>query len=119
MPRVKKGVKGARRRKRILKAAKGFRAPRSNLLRPARETVQRAWVYAYRDRRNKKRTIRNLWIVRINAATRELGMSYNTFIYGIKRAGIAIDRKMLAHLAVSAPETFSQLVEQAKTAIAN
>jgi large subunit ribosomal protein L20 len=109
MPRVKRGFKARRRRKKILKAAKGFRDGHSKQLRTARITVDRARRYAYRDRRVKKREFRSLWIVRINAAARENGLSYSKFIAGLKEAGINLDRKILADMAVRDPIAFSQL----------
>ena len=109
MPRVKRGFKARRRRKKILKAAKGFRDGHSKQLRTARITVDRARVYAYRDRRVRKREFRSLWITRINAAARENGLSYSKFISGLKEAGIYLDRKILADIAVQDPGAFSQL----------
>lgn len=109
MPRVKRGFKARRRRKKILKAAKGFREGHSKQLRTARITVDRARVYAYRDRRVRKREFRSLWITRINAAARENGLSYSKFISGLKEAGIHLDRKILADMAVQEPGAFSQL----------
>jgi len=115
MPRAKGGAKTRRRRKKILKKAKGYFGGRSRLYRTAAETVLRAGAFAYRDRKQKKRLARGLWIVRINAACREAGLSYSTFIAGLKRAGILLDRKVLAELAVSDPEGFAKLAEAAKT----
>lgn len=109
MPRVKRGFKARRRRNKILKAAKGFREGHSKQLRTARITVDRARMYAYRDRRVRKREFRSLWIVRINAAARENGLSYSTFISGLKAVGINLDRKVLADMAVRDPGAFSQL----------
>ena len=109
MPRVKRGFKARRRRKKILKAAKGFREGHSKQLRTARITLDRARVYAYRDRRVRKREFRSLWITRINAAARENGLSYSKFISGLKEAGIHLDRKILADMAVQEPGAFSQL----------
>ncbi len=114
MPRVKKAVKSRRRRKKILKMAKGYRGARGKLLRQASESVVRALKYAYRDRRRKKRDFRRLWIQRINAAARQHGLSYSRFIHGLKKADIAMDRKVLAGLAVNDPEAFAQLANIAK-----
>ncbi|MFQ5520944.1 MAG: 50S ribosomal protein L20, partial [Candidatus Methylomirabilia bacterium] len=100
MPRVKGGVKTRRRHKKILKQAKGYVGGRHRLYRTAKETVLRAGAFAYRDRRVKKRQFRSLWIIRINAAARALGLSYSVFMTGLKRAGITLDRKILAELAV-------------------
>ena len=114
MPRVKRGFKARRRRKAVLKAAKGFRGGRSKQFRTARVTVDRAGVYAYRDRRNRKREFRRLWIVRINAAARENGLSYSKFISGLQNAGVNLDRKVLADIAVRDPGAFSQLASLAQ-----
>ena len=115
MPRVKRGFKARRRRKKILKAAKGFREGHSKQLRTARITVDRARVYAYRDRRVRKREFRSLWITRINAAARENGLSYSKFISGLKDAGIHLDRKILADMAVQDPGAFSQLASMVQS----
>jgi len=109
MPRVKRGFKARKRRNKILKAAKGFREGHSKQLKTARITVDRARMYAYRDRRVRKREFRSLWIVRINAAARENGLSYSKFISGLKAVGINLDRKVLADMAVRDPGAFSQL----------
>lgn len=114
MPRSTNSVASRRRRKKILKAAKGFRGGHSKLLRTARDTVQRALKYAYHDRRNKKRDFRRLWITRINAAARENGLNYRDLICGLKRARIEVDRKALAELAVHHPEAFAHLAQQAQ-----
>jgi len=116
MPRVKKAVKSRQRRKKVLDMAKGYRGGRGKLLRTAKETVERALQFAYRDRRAKKRDFRSLWIVRINAAARMHGMSYSRFMNGLKKADVAIDRKVLAGLAVSDPEAFARLAQIAKEA---
>lgn len=116
MPRVKKAVKSRRRRKKILKMAKGYRGGRGRLLRTATETVHRALVFAYRDRRVRKRSFRSLWIMRINAAARLHGLSYSRLIDGLKKAEIALDRKVLAGLAVSDPDAFAKLAQIAKEA---
>jgi large subunit ribosomal protein L20 len=109
MPRVRKQVASRARRKKYLKLATGYRSGRRRLYRSARETVERALVYAYRDRKVRKREFRALWITRINAALRPLGMSYSKFMGGLKKAEIAIDRKALADLAIFAPNVFSHL----------
>ena len=109
MPRVKRGFKARRRRKKLLKAAKGYREGHSKQFRTARITVSRAGMYAYRDRKTRKRDFRSLWIVRINAAARENGLSYSKLISGLKKAGINLDRKILADMAVRDPLAFSQL----------
>src|SRR5688500_1995539 len=101
MPRVKRGVTARARHKKVLKQAKGFRGRRKNVYRVAKQAVMKAGQYAYRDRRQKKRVFRALWIARINAAVRELGMTYSSFMSGLKRANIDIDRKVLADLAVA------------------
>ena len=116
MPRAKKAVKSRERRKRILSQAKGFRGGRSKLLRSASETVDRALKFAYRDRKVRKREFRSLWIMRINAATREHGLSYSRFISGLKAANVELDRKALANLAATDPSAFAKLVEVAKQA---
>ncbi len=117
MPRVKRGFKARRRRKKILKLAKGFRGARSRCYRQAKDSVEKALCYAYRDRKAKKRSFRRLWITRINAACRLNGISYSRFINGLTKANIGIDRKILANLAVTQPSVFSQLVEKAKSAL--
>ena len=114
MPRVKRGFKTRRRRKKILKAAKGYRGGQSRLFKTASIAVIRARMFAFRDRRSKKRDFRKLWIIRINAAARENGLSYNRLIGGLHKAGIDLDRKMLAEMAVSDPAAFSQLASMAK-----
>lgn len=107
-----------KRRKKILKHAKGFRGGQSKQIRQATERVRRAWQYAYRDRKVKKRQFRALWITRIGIASKEHGLSYSKLIHGLKKAEIDLDRKVLAELAVSSPEVFKSIVEQAKAAIA-
>ena len=116
MPRVTRGYKAHRRRKKILKMAKGYRGARRLCFKQAKETVEKGFCYAYRDRRNKKRLFRRLWIIRINAACRMNGMSYSRFIEGINKAGIAINRKMLADIAVTDSSAFSSLVKIANSA---
>jgi large subunit ribosomal protein L20 len=116
MPRAKGGAKTRHRRKKVLKQAKGYVGGRHRLYRTAAETVLRAGAFAYRHRKQKKRVIRGLWIVRINAACRQLGLSYSAFMAGLKKAGILLDRKVLAELAVNNPTTFAKLAESAKAA---
>jgi large subunit ribosomal protein L20 len=114
-------LKGAARRKakrRLFKRAKGFRGGRSNLLRTVKETLLRAGAFAYRDRRVRKRDFRKLWIVRINAASRERGLRYSEFICGLKKAGIELDRKTLSEMAIHDPAGFDAVFEQAKSALA-
>ena len=115
MPRVKRGVAANKRKRRILRRAKGYYGGRGNLLKTAREAVEKGWKYAYRDRRQRKRQFRGLWIARINAAAREHGLSYSKLIHGLKEAGVELDRKSLAALAVSDPKVFADLTELAKT----
>jgi large subunit ribosomal protein L20 len=115
MPRVKSNVVRLKRKNKIMKEARGYRGGRSKLWRPAKETVERGWAYAYRDRRQKKRQFRRLWITRINAAAREHDLSYNRFMSGLKAAGVEINRKVLADLAVRDPAAFAKLTELAKT----
>lgn len=114
MPRVKRGVTAHRRKKKILKMAKGYRGSRSKLYRTAKETVERALKFSYRDRKVRKREFRKLWIIRINAAVRPHGLSYSRFMHLLNSANIVIDRKVLADLAVNDPEGFAQIVETAK-----
>lgn len=116
MPRVKSNVVRLKRKKQIMEHAKGAYGARSKLWRPAKETVERGWRYAYRDRKNKKRDFRRLWIVRINAAARIHDMSYSVFISGLHAAGIEIDRKVLSDLAIREPEAFAAIAEQARKA---
>ncbi|MCK4547092.1 MAG: 50S ribosomal protein L20 [Candidatus Eisenbacteria sp.] len=115
MPRVKKSPASRRRRRKILKAAKGYRGGRSKLLRTASEAVDRALRYAYRDRRQRKREFRALWIIRINAAVRLHGLSYSRFMAGLKQANVDIDRKMLAEMAVNDAQSFGRLAELARS----
>ena len=118
MPRVKRGVTARARRQKIFALAKGYRGRRKNVYRVAKQAVMKAGQYAYRDRRQRKRQFRQLWIVRINAGARENGLSYSKFMNGLKRASIEIDRKVLADLAVFDKAAFAQLVEKAKAALA-
>lgn len=115
MPRVKRGVSAHKRKKRILDEARGYYGARSRLLKTAREAVHRGWQYAYRDRRQRKRQMHRLWIARINAASREQGLSYSRFMHGLRSAGVEIDRKVLADLAVSDPKAFGELAELSKS----
>lgn len=114
MARVKRGVQSKARHKKILKMAKGYRGRAKNCIRVAIERVEKALRYAYRDRRNRKRDFRALWIQRINAAVREHGMVYSQFMGKLKKAGISLNRKMLAEIAIHEPSTFASLVETAK-----
>ena len=118
MPRVKRGVTARARHKKILALAKGFRGRRKNVYRVAKQAVMKAGKYAYRDRSTKKRVFRRLWIARINAATRELGLTYSQFINGMTKAGITLDRKVLADIAVHDKAAFAGIVEQAKAKLA-
>ena len=111
--RVKRGYKARRRRKKVLKLAKGYRGGRSKLFRTATDAVDKALMYAYRDRRARKRDFRRLWIVRINAASRMNGLSYSKFIHGLKAAGVQLDRKVLADLAISDPGGFTHVANLA------
>ena len=115
MPRATNSVSSRRRRKKVLKLAKGYWGARSRLFRTAQEAVDRAQRYAYRDRRRRKRDLRRLWIVRINAAARLNGLSYSQLIYGLGRAGVEINRKILADLAVRDPEAFAAVAAEAKS----
>ena len=115
MPRVKRGVAARKRRNRILNEAKGYYGARSKLFKTAREAVEHGWRYAYRDRKQRKREFRALWITRINAAARENGLSYSRLINGLKLANVEVDRKILAQLAVSDPQAFGALADLAKS----
>lgn len=115
MPRARSGVVTRKRHKKILKLAKGYRGSRSKLYRVANQAVMKALVYSYRDRRQRKRDFRKLWIARINAAARNNGLTYSRFINGLRQAGVDINRKMLADIAVNDREAFSRLVEMAKS----
>jgi large subunit ribosomal protein L20 len=117
MPRAVSNVPRLKRKKQVLRAAKGAYGGRSKLWKAAKETVERGWRYAYRDRKNKKRDFRRLWIVRINAAAHQHGMSYSVFIDGLKRAGLEIDRKILADIAVRDPQAFGAIADQARRAL--
>jgi large subunit ribosomal protein L20 len=115
MARVKTAPASRRRKKRVLKSVKGAWGGRSKLYRRAKETLQRSLAYSYRDRKNKKRSFRRLWIVRINAAAREAGLTYSQFMRGIEKAGVKFNRKTLADLAAGDPETFKKLVDIARS----
>ena len=118
MPRVKRSVNARKKRRKVLEQAKGYRGTKHSSYRRAKEQVQRSLKYAYRARRVRKREFRKLWIVRINAGARENGLSYNTFMHGLKLAEIELDRKVLADMAITDPASFAALVEQAKVALA-
>jgi large subunit ribosomal protein L20 len=118
MPRVKRGVTAHARHKKILALAKGYRGRRKNVFRVAKQAVMKAGQYAYRDRRNRKRDFRRLWIARISAASRELGVTYSRFIAGLKAANIEIDRKVLSDMAVRDPAGFASIVAQVKAKLA-
>lgn len=117
MPRARSGVPRLKRKKQIMKAARGAFGARSKLWKAAKENVERGWKYAYRDRKNKKRDFRRLWITRINAGAHQNDLSYSKFMNGLRKAGIEIDRKMLADLAVRDPAAFTLLAEKARTAL--
>ena len=118
MARVKRGVQARARHKKVLKQAKGYRGARSRTYKVAKQAVMRAGQYAYRDRRVKKRVFRSLWIVRINAAARENGLTYSKLIAGLKKASIDLDRKTLANIAVNDKEAFTKIAEEAKSQLA-
>jgi large subunit ribosomal protein L20 len=117
MPRVRSNVARLKRKKQVMKAARGAFGARSKLWKAAKENVERGWKYAYRDRKNKKRDFRKLWIVRINAGAHQHGMSYNVFMHGLKKAGIEIDRKVLSDIAINDAAAFGALAEKAKSAV--
>lgn len=117
MPRIKRGVQARRRHKKILNQAKGYNGARSRVYRVAKQAVIKASQYAYRDRKQRKRQFRSLWIVRINAASREHNLSYSMLISGLKKANIELDRKVLAELAVFNKEAFAELVKKAKSSL--
>ena len=117
MPRVRSNVARLKRKKQVMKAARGAFGARSKLWKAAKENVERGWKYAYRDRKNKKRDFRRLWIVRINAGARQNEMSYSTFMNGLKLAGIEVDRKVLSDLAINDAAAFGALAEKAKAAL--
>ncbi len=119
MPRSTHSVARNRRKKKMLRTAKGYFGGRKNLYRTAKDAVEKGWEHAYRDRRKKKRNFRRLWITRINAAARENDISYSRFINGLKRAGVELDRKALADLAIRSPDAFASLADRAKSALRN
>ena len=117
MARVKRGVTSHAKHKKVLKAAKGYYGRRKNTIRIAKQAVEKSMQYAYRDRKNRKRTFRALWIQRLNAAVREHGLTYSRFIDGLGKAGIEVDRKVLSDIAIREPEAFAAIVAQAKAAL--
>jgi large subunit ribosomal protein L20 len=117
MARVKRGVTSHAKHKKVLDAAKGYYGRRKNTIRIAKQAVEKAMQYAYRDRKNRKRTFRALWIQRLNAAVREHGLTYSRFIDGLGKAGIEVDRKVLSDIAIREPEAFAAIVAQAKAAL--
>jgi large subunit ribosomal protein L20 len=117
MPRVKRSVHARKKRRKVLEQAKGYWGLKKSNYKYAKEQVEHSLVYAYRDRKNKKRTFRRLWIQRINAAARAEGLSYNQFVHGLREAGIELDRKVLAELAVSDPAAFKAIADAAKAAL--
>ena len=117
MARVKGGVTAHARHKKVIKQAKGFRGRRKNTFRVAKQAVEKSMQYAYRDRRNKKRDFKLLWIQRINAGVRAEGLTYSKFIYGLNKCGIKIDRKILAEIAYDSPEAFKTIVQKAQSAL--
>ena len=119
MPRVKRSVHARKKRRKVLEQARGYWGQKHSSYKRAKEQLDHSLAYAYRDRKNKKRTFRRLWIMRINAAARREGLSYNQFIAGLKKAEIELDRKVLADLAVEDPQAFGEIVDKAKSALAN
>lgn len=119
MPRSTRSVARNRRKKKVLRSAKGYFGGRKNLYKTAKDAVEKGWEHAYRDRRMKKRNFRRLWITRINAAARQNDLSYSRFMNGLKRAGVELDRKALADLAVRSPDAFASLANRAKSALSN
>ena len=117
MPRSRPNVARLKRKKQVMKAARGAFGARSKLWKAAKENVERGWKYAYRDRKNKKRDFRRLWVIRINAAARQNEMSYSALMNGLRKAGIEVDRKILADLAVRDPQAFTALAEKARSAL--
>src|SRR5688500_18301990 len=117
MPRVRSNVARLKRKKQVMKAARGAFGARSKLWKAAKENVERGWKFAYRDRKNKKRDFRRLWVVRINAGAHQHGMSYSVFMHGLKKAGIEIDRKVLSDIAINDPAGFGALAEKVKSAL--
>ncbi|MDE2653735.1 MAG: 50S ribosomal protein L20 [Gemmatimonadetes bacterium] len=119
MPRSTRSVARNKRKKKVLKNAKGYFGGRKNLYKTAKDAVEKGWEHAYRDRRKKKRNFRRLWITRINAAARENDISYSRFMNGLRRAGVELDRKALADLAIRSPDAFASLADRAKSALSN
>lgn len=119
MARVKRGVTAHAKHKKVLKAAKGYYGRRKSTIRVAKQAVEKALQYGYRDRKRRKRTFRALWIQRINAAVREHGMTYGVFIHGLSKLGVEVDRKMLSDIAIKDPTAFKALVDQSRTAAGN
>ena len=119
MPRVKRSVHARKKRRKVLEQARGYWGRKHSSYKLAKEQVERSLAYAYRDRRNRKRDLRRLWIIRINAAARGHGLSYSEFVAGCRKANIALDRKVLADLAVSEPVAFAKIAEQARSALAS
>ena len=117
MPRVKRSVHARKKRRKVLEAAKGYVGLKHSTYRAAKEQVEHSLVYAYRDRKERKRDMRRIWIIRINAAARSQGLSYNQFVAGCRKAGIELDRKVLAEIAVADPAAFGKIAEQAKAAL--
>jgi large subunit ribosomal protein L20 len=117
MARVKRGVTSHAKHKKTLKAAKGFYGRRKNTIRIAKQAVDKSMQYAYRDRKNRKRTFRALWIQRLNAAVREFGLTYSRFIDGLSKSGVSVDRKVLSELAIHEPEAFKAIVDKVKAAL--
>lgn len=119
MPRSTRAVARKKRKKKVLRHARGYFGGRKNLYKTAKDAVEKGWEHAYRDRKKKKRNFRRLWITRINAAARQNDISYSRFMNGLQRAGIELDRKALADLAIRSPDAFASLAERAKSALAN
>ncbi len=119
MPRSTRSVARKKRKKKVLRSAKGYFGGRKNLYRTAKDAVEKGWEHAYRDRKKKKRNFRRLWITRINAAARQNDLSYSRFMNGLQRAGVELDRKALADLAIRSPDAFASLAERAKSALSN
>jgi len=117
MTRIKRGVMANKRRKKVIKKAKGYLNARSKKYKAAKEALMKAGVYAYRDRKTKKRTMRGLWLIRLNAGVREYGLNYSKFIHALKLSNVELDRKVLSQIAVENPKIFKSIVEKAKTAI--
>ncbi len=117
MPRIKRGVKGVKRRKKYLKAAKGYRGAKHRLFKTAKEAVEKGWIYAYAGRKQRKRNFRQLWITRIGAACRTLGINYTNFMHGLNKANITLNRKMLSEIAIHDQKGFGELVKKAQSVL--